>query len=550
MANILPPETEIFRESQTDLVTSLEQEREKGCNLSAIREKAIKYSEDVRAILFPEGSDSRETSAAFFDQDFTEVETAYREWKSVRRVFKETIDMAYRNAVPKKNLFLDQVYADLNDTVGDRLSDAYTQLRGMWVRHLADKPWDTYRKDTSEHVDAQELDDALNALVRGDELDIEDALNDLTGNLRYAFIDFIETHPGDFGDLEVGLWKRPEILIANDFWGGKTRRRLIDVLQENGSQRFSDAIGTLASFYASQPQGPVLSPQSIVNELKEIPADHRGPFFRCLMFHPDYEMRRYAVNNADLNSLWKVLTPEAVPCATILSLLEKLVGSNQYTNTHRKIFFDAIYRRLLSVTTRSDVLYARGILRILTKLNFFLEDGYFTKLTSLLDYLKEKERLYNIDDITMREYIDALNREKQRVGNVDTAAPNFEGIPLVVLRKLARDGHFWDLLAMHAIVKIAKETVRHINTSDRALSIANNHRVNQEVIRAVGKRRAFFSGLGAKLALLCNPRTPPGISLEYLPDLNKKDVETLLTRGGIHPELRTMLRNQYNKRNV
>jgi hypothetical protein len=550
MTNILPPETETFRESQTDLVTLLEQERENGCNLAAVREKAIRYSEEVRAILSPGGSDSQETSVAFFDQDFTELETAYRGWKSVRRTFKETIDMAYRDSVPRKNLFLDQIYADLNDIVGDRLSDAYTQFRGMWLRHLAAKPWDTYRHDAAEHVDSQELDDALNALVRGDELDIEDALNDLTGNLRYAFIDSIATHPGDFGDLEVGIWKRPEILIANDFWGRKTRRRLIDVLKETGSQRFSETMGTLASFYASQSQGPALSPQSIVNELKEIPADHRGTFFRCLMLHPDYEMRRYAVNNTDLNSLWKVLTPESVPCATILSLLEKLVGSNQYTTTYRKIFFDAIYRRLLSVTTRSDVLYARGILRILTKLNFFLEDGYFAKLTCLLDYLKEKEKLYNIDDITMREYIDALNREKQRVGNVDTAAPDFEGIPLVVLRKLARDGHFWDLLAMHAIVKIAKETVHHINTSDRALRIANNHRVNQEVIRTVGKRRSFFLGLSAKLALLCNPRTPPGISLEYLPDLSKKDVETLLKRGGIHPELRTMLRNQYNKRNV
>ena len=67
------------------------------------------------------------------------------------------------------------------------------------------------------------------------------------------------------------------------------------------------------------------------------------------MLHPDYEVRRYAANNIDINSIWKVVTPENVPCATILSLLERLVGSSRYTTAQRKIFFDAVYRRLLSL---------------------------------------------------------------------------------------------------------------------------------------------------------------------------------------------------------
>ena len=74
MTKILPPETETFREFQTDLVTSLERERESGCNLAAIREKAIRYSEEVGAILSPAGSDSQETSAAFLDRDFSTLE--------------------------------------------------------------------------------------------------------------------------------------------------------------------------------------------------------------------------------------------------------------------------------------------------------------------------------------------------------------------------------------------------------------------------------------------------------------------------------------------
>jgi hypothetical protein len=101
---------------------------------------------------------------------------------------------------------------------------------------------------------------------------------------------------------------------------------------------------------------------------------------------------------------------------------------------------------------------------------------------------------------------------------------------------------------MHPIVKIAKETVPHIGSRERATIIACNHRVNQEVLRAVGKRRSLFPTLRAKLTLLGNPRTPPGVSMEYLTDLSKKDIERLLRQPGIHPEFRTMLRNQFNQR--
>lgn len=542
MDKILPPESEIIVNPSAALVASLEDGREKGCNLAVVNEYAAKYARSAQTLLSRTAGEPDPAKSTRLDKDYAEAEAAYREWKTVSRAFEETLDQAYNNAGPRKNLLLDQVFSELNESVGFPMSETYTRLRNSWHRHIVDRPWDAFKYDAPEHVDAKPLDDALNALVRGDELDIEDALNDLTGPLRHVFSDFIESHPGDFEDLEVGIWKRPEIVVAHDFWGVRKQKRLLGVLKKNGSRRFAEAFKTLESFYAVQP-----SPQKIVNALKEIPSDHRAPYYRCLMLHPDYEMRRYAVNNGDLLSLWKVLTPHAVPCATILSLLEKLVGSNHYTNTQRKVFFDTIYRRLLTVTTRSDVLYARGIVRILTKLNFFMEDEYFARLMSLLDYLGQKERIYKIDDVTMREYVDALRREKELVGNVETRRPNFEGIPLVILRKLARDGHFWDLLSMHAIVKIANETVKHINTPDRAFKVVSNHHVNQEVLRSIGKRRSLFSGLNAKLALLSNPRTPLGISLEYLPDLGRTEVETLLRRSGCHPELRNLLRNQYNR---
>jgi len=235
-----------------------------------------------------------------------------------------------------------------------------------------------------------------------------------------------------------------------------------------------------------------------------------------------------------------------VPCATILSLLERMVGSSRYTTAQRKIFFDAVYRRLLSLTTRSDVLYARSIVRIFVKLNFFLEDSYFFKLMTVMDYLANKEQAHGIDDGLLTHYMERVFAEKEKAGHVETEDPSFDGIPLVILRKLARDGHFWHVLVTHPIAKIARETVSHASTKERALQVANNHRVNTEVLRGLGRKRELFSSLSAKLALLSNPHTPIAVSMDYVSDLSLRDVEALLRRSTVHPELRNRLRAKYD----
>ncbi len=549
MAKNLPTETPGLETLEADLITTLETERGHGCEPTVLAEKGRRYAAAVRTLLLDLPADPTGTGEARFDRALPDLEHAYAGWKTVDRSFSDTLQMAYSNTVPRQNLLVDQTHAELQRSVGEPLADLYIRLKSRWRTHLASRPWDAFRETSDRHLDSAPMDDCLTALVRGDDLDVEDALNELTGDLRHAFIDFIETNPDSIVDLEPGLWKRPEILIAGDYWVRGRSRRVVDALEKNASPRFARAFGTLRSFFThNRPGGSAKHPQTIADDIARVPVELRERFYRCLMLHPDYEMRRYAVGNSRMSSIWKALTPTNVPCATILSLLEQLVGASHYTTSQRKVFFDTVYRRLMNVTSRPDVLYARGIVRILTRIDFFLEDAYFARIIALLDYLEAKERFYKIDDATMREYTETLKGEKQRVGGVETLIPDFDDVPFVILRKLARDGHFWDLLAMHPIVKIAKETIQHIGTRDRAMTIASNHRVNQEVLRAIGKRHSMFSTMRARMTLLGNPRTPPGISMEYLADFGKGDIERLLRRPGIHPELRTMLRNQYNRR--
>ena len=541
MAGFLPATSERIDDLASELVLSLELQRGEGCDLAATEQAAGRLVNAIHGAVVAAEDLDRPGSTARVDDVCRMAASAYQQWKNVDAAFAQTIRLAYESQIPRSNLLLDDIRTSLKQRVGEPIAQTYTELRHRWETHVDERPWDQFRNRAPAHVDKGGLEAALAALAHGDDLDVEDALCAITGDLRHAFADHLTAHPKDADDIEMGLWKRPEMIVAGDFWGHPKRIRLIDVLAEHGSERSRSAASLLAGFFAPNHKGAA----SVVRAIHGVADVHRERFTRCLMLHPDYEVRRYAVNNTDLNSVWKVVTPETVPCAAVLTLLERLVGSSRYTTAQRKIFFDAVYRRLLSLTSRSDVLYARGIARIFVKLNFFLEDNYFHKLSALLDYVAIKEKAHGIEDGVLADYIARVRKEKEKAGSVQGEEPSFDGIPLVVLRKIARDGHYWHVLLSHPIAKIAREIVPHVSTRDRALVAANNHRVNPEVLRGLGRKRELFSAFPARMALLSNPQTPVAISMNYLSDLSMQDVEALLRRATLHPELRHILRSRY-----
>jgi hypothetical protein len=542
MASFLPATTDRIHDLASELTLSLELSRGEGCDIAATSQAADRFARAVHGAIVEAEHAGEAGSTARIDETCRALESAYSHWKSVDAAFTKTLRLAYENQIPRSNLLLDDIHSGLRQRAGEPVAEAYTDTRSRWAAHVASRPWDTYLNSAPQHVDRNALETALAGLARGDDLDVEDSLAALTGPLRHAFADHLQGHADDLNDLEIGLWRRPEILVAGDYWGHPKGGRLLEVLSEVGPERTRAAASTLSALFAPAKGGAA----SVIRALHDVHESQYERFARCLMLHPDYEVRRYAVNNVDVNSIWKVVTPENVPCATILSLLERLVGSSRYTTAQRKIFFDAVYRRLLSLTGRSDVLYARGIVRIFVKLNFFLEDDYFYKLSALLDYLAAKERAHSINDGLLTEYITRVRNEKEKAGSVKAETPGFDGIPLVVLRRLARDGHFWTTLITHPIAKIARETVPHVSTRDRALAVANNHRVNPEVLRGLGRKRDLFSSHSSRMGLLTNPQTPVAVSMTYFPDLTMADVDALLPRSTVHPELRTQLRIRHH----
>ena len=269
MASFLPggPATsERIDDLASELVLSLELSRGEGCDLAATSQAADRLVHAFHGALVAAEETERADSSARVDDVCRLVERAYTQWKGVDDAFTNTIRLAYEHQVPRANLQLDDIHTVLKQRVGDPIAEAYTELRARWVSHVAAHPWDTFLNRAPDHVDHAGLDQALNALARGDDLDIEDALEAVTGPLRHAFADHVRTHPTDLDDLEIGLWRRPEMLVAGDYWGHAKSLRLLDVLADSSSERTKKAASTLTDFFA-----PGRSAASIVRRAR-IPA--------------------------------------------------------------------------------------------------------------------------------------------------------------------------------------------------------------------------------------------------------------------------------------
>jgi hypothetical protein len=538
----LAGESKKIHDSRNVIISMLKTEREFGCRPAPFKQAAADFSASVRNLLgeiarVPPESDRQFSALMPF------IENAYIDWKALHETFLDTSRMAYQGTIPAVNLNIDAVHAELERTVGEPLGSVYALLQAKWKQHVGERPWDSFMTETGGHIDEEELRTAVLAIKRGDDFDVEDATEQLTGPLRHLFSQYLDDARGrteGLVELQESLWKRPEIIIANDYWRHRRRSRIIDTLASNPETSIAGGFARVQEFFG----WPTCSPEShvrIADFLGKLDADDKEKFLRCFAMHPDRDIRRYAVTNVNVGGFWKSLTPVSVPCATLLSLLEQLVGSSGYDENMKKIFFDSVYRRLHHLTSRSEVMYARGIARIFMKLDLFLEDRYFEKLIRLLGRIEAKEAYYNIKTSPPDESLLRFKHMKSASRSIDTPPPDFSGIPPVVLRKLARDGHFWLELSTHPRFKIARETIPYINSRDRAMLVASRKNVNQDVLRAVGKNKQLFSTQSARLALLSNPRTPPAVSLEYLPDLARTDIEMLMRKSTIHPEFRQSL---------
>jgi len=116
---------------------------------------------------------------------------------------------------------------------------------------------------------------------------------------------------------------------------------------------------------------------------------------------------------------------------------------------------------------------------------------------------------------------------------------------VAVARQAERLGFesIWVFDHFHTVPQPTDEITFESFTTLSALAMATSQIRLGHLVICTGYRNP---ALTAKMALLSNPQTPIAVSMNYVSDLTLQDVEALLRRATVHPELRNLLRAKYD----
>lgn len=70
-------------------------------------------------------------------------------------------------------------------------------------------------------------------------------------------------------------------------------------------------------------------------------------------------------------------------------------------------------------------------------------------------------------------------------------------------------------------------------------AIARSRSIFEDALRAVARNREWMKSYSIQVAMITNPKTPPGISMQYVPYMKKKDLSMLEKNKNVPEVLRT-----------
>lgn len=75
-------------------------------------------------------------------------------------------------------------------------------------------------------------------------------------------------------------------------------------------------------------------------------------------------------------------------------------------------------------------------------------------------------------------------------------------------------------------------------TESEIESLARNRFALEEALRAIAKRREWMKNYSIQIALVTNPKTPPGISIRFVNSLRQRDLKLLEKNRGVPDAVR------------
>ena len=181
----------------------------------------------------------------------------------------------------------------------------------------------------------------------------------------------------------------------------------------------------------------------------------------------------------------------------------------------------------------------------LVALDFFIEDRYYDRLLKLNETLAAEESELGLENWLSGRSMELLKTRREKSGARPARPPaSLAEIPLVVQRKLARQGTYLHVFLRHPDPRIALETLRFIDTPAKAEAVLKLKALSPDVVARLAATEDLFTSHGARIALLAHPRVTVAAVQKHVRHIRPEDMERLTTLKDTSPEVARFLRNQ------
>ena len=371
-------------------------------------------------------------------------------------------------------------------------------------------------------------------LLARDAIDGADALDELLAGSIDAAVTALSGPEPLASTLARGLWRHADAIVLHELAPGRRAFRLLPFLaslQVPAAAPFAVLAELLSHAGATGEQAAAARAR--------LAPDDAVVLARCLVLHPNDDVRAQAATALEPSELWNVIAHPATPIGVERFLFEHL--RTRARAEYLKVFFFCVRDNLLAATGARDLKDALALTRAFFVVPCFHEDIVFEPLLELEAALRARATAARVAPDDEGAYAEALATFTAGGATETRPLQSLVDVPLPIQRKLAREGHFVSFFVSHQNERVAKETLPHLLRLDDITPFLRITTIHRVVLTELAKRKRFFRKDAAKLALLQNPKTPALVARAFVPVVPGDLLRLLVDNRHINPDVRRLV---------
>lgn len=244
------------------------------------------------------------------------------------------------------------------------------------------------------------------------------------------------------------------------------------------------------------------------------PDDARRVIGRCLIVHPDRNVRQMALEWLQPDDVWYALANERLPPWWLREMWNNIQA--RVPEDILKIFFIATRERLGRCRYAHHVAPTVELVKDFFGVRGFHEDSVFGRLVQLGEDVKRDAIRYGLLLDLDAEFIKVFEAFRSTGRAPDSIMSSWHTVPLAVQRLLARRGHFLGHFVDNPQDLIALECLPHVRSRGNISEVIKHGNLNRRLLVELAKDRTMFMQEDDRLHLVMHPRATPPIVQSYM----------------------------------